>query len=441
MSFTSYKKTKNKKEIMKTFSPITSQLKDKTVMIIDDGYQVELAVLFSKLFKKVYYFCEWRSNGYPKVEDWSVGQNIPGVESVDCIFDYVNETDLFVFTHILQSDLQVFLEKMGKQVYGARRAEILEIDRSYLKDLLINLGLPVADYDIVYGTEELHKILEHQQNNWIKIDAKFRGFFETTHNSRYELTETWIDMIEHQLGAMGDTFEFMVEKDIPGGREIGGEYVCVNGLWQNRNLFGIEIKNKGYIGRILPREKAPKVLTNITDKLSPIFREFGYKGNYHDEVRVTKDGKGYLIDATCRFGCPPGYLMQLMYKNYTEMIYRASLGMVTEPEYEHEFGVELIIDCPTNLTNYSPVYIPQEYRQNVKLNHYMLKGDVPFVCPNGFIGSVVTEADTLDEAIEECEEIVNKIEGMDFVYDIYSLKRAVEEIDLLDSLDINFFEA
>lgn len=425
---------------MKTFSPITSQLKTKTVMIIDDGYQIELAKRLSKTFGKVLYFCEWRSNGYPDVKDWLIGQNIKDIEAIDNIFDYVNETDLFVFTHILQGDLQVFLERMGKQVYGARKAEILEIDRSYTKELLMNLGLPVADYEIIIGTEDLHRYLEKHNDNWIKIDAKFRGLFETMHNNRYELTESWIDMIEEKLGSMGDSFEFMVDENIPGGIEIGGEFICTNGLWQMSNLFGIECKNKGYIGRILPREKAPKVITNITDKLSPIFKEFNYKGNYSDEIRVTKDGKGYLIDPTCRFPVPPGYLMQHLYKNFDEIIYRCSLGQVTEPDFDHEFGCELLIYSKHNEHNFLPIYIPEQYRENVYLNQYTMKGDVPFICPNGFVGSVCTSADDIEDAIEEAGEIANSLEGFDLTYDVYSLKRCIEETELLDELDINFFK-
>jgi len=425
---------------MKTFSPIASQLKNKSVMVIDDGYAVELAKRLSKSFGRVFYFCEWRSNGYPKISDWMIGQNVDGIEAVDSIFDHLNEVDLFIFTHILQSDLQIHLEKLGKQVYGARGAEILEIDRSYTKELLVNLGLPIADYEIIIGTEDLHRYLEKHQNNWVKIDAKWRGLFETTHNKRYSLTETWIDWVEEQLGAMGDSMEFLVDEDIPGGIEIGGEYICTNGLWQNKNLYGIEVKNKGYIGRIMERSKSPKVVTNITDKLSPIFKEFAYKGSYSDEIRVTKDGKGYLIDPTCRLPYPPSYLMVYMYQNMAEIIYRCSLGQVTEPEYEHEFGCELLIYSKSNETQFLPVYVPEQYRDNVFLNQYTMKGDVPFICPNGFVGSVCTSSDNIEDAIEEAGEIAGSLDGFDLTYDFYSLRRAMEETQLLDELDINFFK-
>jgi len=417
-------------------------LKNKTVMVVDDGYQVELAKRLSKTFGRVLYFMEWRNNGYPKVEDYYVGQNIEGIESVDNIFDYIYDTDIFIFTHILHGDLQVYLESIGKLVYGARKAEILEIDRSYTKELLTSLGLPVAKYEIVNGTEDLHRYLQKHENNWVKIDAKFRGLFETTHNNKYDLTEHWIDMIEAKLGAVGDTFEFMIDENLDGGIEIGGEFICSNGLWQNKNLYGIEIKNKGYIGRVLERGKAPKVITDITDKLSPIFKAFGYKGNYSDEIRVTKDGKGYLIDPTCRFPTPPGYLMQHMYKNFDEIIYKTAIGMVVEPEYEHEYGVELLMTSRINETNFLPLYIPDEYRDNVYLNHFTMKGKQPFVCKNdgGFVGSVTASADTIEEAIEQAEEIVDSIEGMGLEYDIYSLKRATDEIEKLEELGINFYK-
>ena len=414
-------------------------LKSKTVMIIDDAYQTELARRLSRAFGRVLYFCEWRSNGYPKVEDWAVGQGIEGVESIENIFDYINITDLFVFTHILQSDLQVFLEKMGKLVYGPRRAEILEIDRSYTKDLLKKLELPVSNYTLINGTEDLHKYLQKNNNNWIKVDSKFRGLFETTHNIKYKLTEQWIDLIEEQLGAMGDQFEFLVDENIEGGLEIGGEYIF-SGDFQNRNLFGIETKNKGYLGRIIERNKAPKMLNEITDKLSPIFKQFGYKGNYSDEVRVTPDGKGYLIDPTCRFPVPPGYLMQYMYKNFDEILWGTSLGQVIEPIYDYEYGCELLIYSRINEKNFLPVFIPNEIRDNVFLSHMMVKNNLEYITPNGFIGSVCSSASTLEGAIKQVEDIAGQIEGLDLEYDVHSLKRAMDEIELLDEFNINFFK-
>lgn len=414
-------------------------LKSKTVMIIDDAYQTELARRLSRAFGRVLYFCEWRSNGYPKVEDWAVGQGIEGVESIENIFDYINITDLFVFTHILQSDLQVFLEKMGKLVYGPRRAEILEIDRSYTKDLLKKLELPVSNYTLINGTEDLHKYLQKNNNNWIKVDSKFRGLFETTHNIKYKLTEQWIDLIEEQLGAMGDQFEFLVDENIEGGLEIGGEYIF-SGDFQNRNLFGIETKNKGYLGRIIERNKAPKMLNEITDKLSPIFKQFGYKGNYSDEVRVTPDGKGYLIDPTCRFPVPPGYLMQYMYKNFDEILWGTSLGQVIEPIYDYEYGCELLIYSRINEKNFLPVFIPNEIRDNVFLSHMMVKNNLEYITPNGFIGSVCSSDSTLEGAIKQVEDIAGQIEGLDLEYDVHSLKRAMDEIELLDEFNINFFK-
>ena len=129
--------------------------------------------------------------------------------------------------------------------------------------------------------------------------------------------------------------------------------------------------------------------------------------------------------------------MQHLYKNFDEIIYRCSLGQITEPDFDHEFGCELLIYSKHNEHNFLPIYIPEQYRENVYLNQYTMKGDVPFICPNGFVGSVCTSADDIEDAIEEAGEIANSLEGFDLTYDVYSLKRCIEETELLDELDVS----
>jgi hypothetical protein len=203
---------------------------------------------------------------------------------------------------------------------------------------------------------------------------------------------------------------------------------------------GIEVKNKGYIGRIMNRIDIPKEITCITDKLSPIFNAFRYKGQYSDEIRVTKDHQSYMLDACCREPVPPGYLRQYMMKNYAEMLYYCALGQVREPEFDHEYGCELILDSRTNEKNFVPIIIPDKYQKNVKLNKYMLHNNVPYVIPNGYLGSVVYSADTLEEAIAGVKEIAESIKCNDIEFDFYALERALEEVKKLDEYDINFFK-
>ena len=302
------------------------------------------------------------------------------------------------------------------------------------------LGLPVTNYEVIQGTEELHKYLQEHKDVYVKINGKFRSLFETFHCDEYVLAELEIDEIEGMLGAVGDEFEFVVEEAIPDSVEVGLELISVNGLYSKKNMVGIEIKNRFYVGRIMNRCDIPEEITIITDKLAPIFSGFGYKGPYSDEIRVTKDHKSYMLDFCCREPIPPGYLRQFMMKNYGSMLYYAALGQVVEPEYDHEYGAELILDSRSNEKNFTPIIIPPEYRNNVRLNKYMIHNDVPYVIPNGFLGSVVASADSIEEAIKETIKIAESIKCSDITFDIHSADKALEEIEKLNEYGINFFE-
>jgi len=422
---------------MINFGPY-SFLQDKVACVVDDGYSVELAIQLSEKFKKVYYFCEWKI-GYTIVNEYYIGRNIQQIERIDGIFDYIKDIDIFIFTSILQGDLQCYLEAQGKLVYGSRKAEILELDRSFGKKILEQLDLPVVSYKIIRGTEALHQYLQEHEDVWVKIDSTFRGIAETWHSENYALSELWIDELEGKLGAVGDDFEFLVEDNIPDSIETGMDLICVNGQYSRYNLVGIEIKNKVYLGRIMNRFDIPEQITIISDTLSPIFRTYGFRGSYSDEIRITKDLKSYMMDFTMREPTPPQYLRQYMFKNLPEMIYKATQGQVIEPEFEKEYGCELLLQSRTNEKNFLPVFIPDQYRKNVKLNHIMMKNDIPHITPNGYVGSVVAGGDTLEEAIEKVEEIVQEIKGLDIEYDLFALKRGQEEIKKMDKFGINFF--
>ena len=415
-------------------------LKEKVCLVYDDGYSVSLAIDLSKIFKKVYYFCNWKSTK-PIVNDYFIGYNIPEIERVDNIFEHIEEVDIFIFSAIYNGDLQEFLEKKcGKLVSGSRKAEMLEIDRVYAKKLLKQLDLPVTKYEVIKGTEELHKYLQENTDVYVKINGKFRTLFETFHSDEYVLAELQIDEIEGELGAIGDEFEFIVEEAIPDSVEVGLELITANGQYAKKNIVGIEIKDKGYIGRIMDRCDIPEEITLITDKLAPIFKAYGYKGPYSDEIRVTKDRKSYMLDFCCREPIPPGYLRQYLYKNYGEMLYHAAMGQIIEPEFDYEYGCELIMNSRTNEKNFIPIIVPDKYKNNVKLNRFMIHNNIPYVIPNGFLGSIVYGADTLEDAINGVKEIAESIKCPDIDFDFYALERAKEQVEKLEEFGINFFK-
>ena len=70
----------------------------------------------------------------------------------------------------------------------------------------------------------------------------------------------------------------------------------------------------------------------------------------------------------------------------------------------------------------------------------MMKDGIPYVIPNGYLGSVLYSSNTLDGAIQGVKEIAESIKCSDIQFDFYALERAQEEIEKLDNFGINFFK-
>ncbi len=89
---------------------------------------------------------------------------------------------------------------------------------------------------------------------------------------------------------------FDVEASLPDKCEVGSDSWSVDGKTPKTHLCGIEVKDSSYAGRILKADEIPKALSVVDEKMAPLLKEFGYRGNYSTEVRVGKDGVPYMID-------------------------------------------------------------------------------------------------------------------------------------------------
>ena len=91
--------------------------KSKSIMVYDNGLFVELALKLSKTFGKVYYYSPWK-NGFPKSNAALPGTGFPEITRVNNFFDYIKDSDCFVFPDIYDGDLQLYLKNQGHPVFG-----------------------------------------------------------------------------------------------------------------------------------------------------------------------------------------------------------------------------------------------------------------------------------------------------------------------------------
>lgn len=405
-------------------------------LVYDQGLFVEIAATLSKSFGKVYYFMPWVS-AFPKSNSLLVGKGMPNVERVDDIWN-VNP-DLWVFPDVYDGGLQIHLEELGKRVWGSRMGEELELYRPESKHFLKSTGFSVGKYGVVCGLDALRKALKAKDNVWVKI-SRTRGDMETFYSSNYKNIEPRLDELEHVLGAKKKNMKFVVEASIEDAVEIGYDGYSIDGKFPGSAMVGIEVKNKGYLGHFQKSSDMPEQIQKINNMMAPALKEFGYKNFFTIEARITKDGTPWVIDPCCRFGSPPGELVQLMYTNLADIFWHGAEGELIDPVPAGEWGAELLIHSSWADKNWLAVHFPESIRDSIKFRNFTIIDGEYYIVPQSVglseIGAIVAVGKTSEEVSDKVQKLAAQVEG--YVLDVFpdSLQEADKEIAKLKEYGI-----
>lgn len=249
-------------------------------------------------FQKVYYYTPKIFNGFPDHRPLDIGRNVPNVEIVEEWASVIDEIDIVVFPDSHEPALQTYFESIGKKVFGSKYGCEIEHNRGMAKQMMKEIGLPVNDYEEATGMTELENILKQKENVFVK--SSLRGDLETFHHENYMLSKAELLRMRNHMGAYAEKEKYIVETPIDSVGEIGIDTFCIDGQYPAEVLTGIELKDTGYYGQIVPYHTLPRQLKNVTDKFSPIFSDLKYRGAYSNEVIISPDKQGYLIDTTAR---------------------------------------------------------------------------------------------------------------------------------------------
>jgi len=416
------------------------KFQNASVCVFDEGTHVELARKLARDFGTVFYFCPWTQGGFPDQDDFEVGTGVEGVIRASDPFDLIPMVDLWIFTDVNNAGFQKHLRSLGKKVWGLGPAEEFELNRWMCRQWQKDVGLPFNSTTRLVGIDSLRRFLEKQQEpGFIKI-SRFRGAMETFKHTDYQISEIFLDKIERDLGPLKHEQEFLFETMIP-GVEFGIDNVSVRGDYPKTSLWGVEVKDAGYLGKVSPLKDIPLPLRLVSVKLAEHLRECS--GNISTEVRVGPDRKGYLIDLTCRFPSPPFDGWADMIDNLAEIFWYGAAGVLIEPVWNTKYLALAIMESDWATHSYLPITFDPKDRDSIKLHNLTQKGDKYYISPHQagmeIVGHVVgTSNISLQHAIQKVQKVAESIKAPQLRIHCESLDEGLETISEAKKYGINF---
>lgn len=390
-------------------------LSGKSILIMDRGLKTYLAEFFARFYGTVFYHCI-TGGPYEEAPHASIGKGLPGVIHTKRPGDIIRMVDdlTIFYPDIYDGDETEMLRALGCNVCGAGAGEIMELDKLYFYDRLVESKLPVADMHKCTGLDELLEHSKERKNKpfYAKLRDEYRGDWETTLIWNEFDTENLVARVRDKVGAKrAAEMEILCFEPIDSECEGGIDGFRLGGKMANLISCGYEAKDVGYIGRVM--DKIPAIFQPILDGLAPAYEALGYRGPYSNECRITADGTVYPIDETNRCGEPPtSGLCEALGISYAEVVYLLARGIMPTLTMEHSHFAQINLWSDYHKAgNELYVDFPEEISQWVKLQNHVMRDGRHYIIPNdneGGFGAVVA----VGKSVEEVKRLVMQRVGM-----------------------------
>lgn len=393
------------------------------LLVHDHGLCSEIAVTLARAGHSVAYHTPAYSQAFPKSFAAKIGFGLEGVERVDNFWQAADRADMVICPDTFSADLVYHLKKIEKPYFGAGEAESLEHDRAEMKQIQKAVGLPVGPYKSITGIEPLIEYLKTHDDKWIKIN-QFRGDIETFHHDTWSASQAqFLGRMLIDFGANAPFIEFLVEDPIE-GIEVGFDGFCIDGEYPMPCLVGYEAKDEGYVGKIT--DKLPPALEQVNRKLAPMFKRYQSKTIFSTEVRIAKDGKGYLIDPCVRAPHPPLAVELEAFKNFSDLITLKSSSVKIKDGQAYWAALELKSDWVED--HWTEIEFPKQIRHMVKLQQACCIENKYYALPGSFvIATVVGFGSTLKAAIGMCDGLAGTVKCRGLYYNEACLDKLMNE--------------
>ncbi len=418
----------------------------KSICIVDNagGAYLPIAIKLSQFFKRTYYYSVNQSP-FPRISLEQIGTGYTEIIKVSEFWNQLNDFDIIMFPDIYFNDWGSYLRSIGKMVWGGCESEVIETNRKVFKDKLNESGLPSAPTTFITGLDNLKQYLNTVEDKWIKI-SYFRGEAETFHHINILQSTSWLNEMAFKMGPLSNSVDFMIEDPIDSVTETGYDGFTVNGKFPSKAMWGIEIKDCGYVGKQCDDNKLPTPIKYVNDKFESVLQEYNHTQFFSTEIRYTQNGTSYFTDPCMRAGSPPSNTMLEMIDNWDDIIIGACNNELVEPSFIAMYGVEIILKSNYCNEGYLNVSYPDEFKNNIKLKGSFKIDSIEYIIPFthcGFdmveFGSVVIVGDDLETIMIKALEIAGSVEGFKVEYNTDALNKAVEQLtNLQNILNIEF---
>jgi hypothetical protein len=413
--------------------------KEVVACVVDFSMFMPVAVKLAQQVGKVYYTTPVEK-GFQEIGDFVFGEGVDNIHRID---DYENpeifdEIDLFVFPYILYSGKQLLYEKLGKAVWGARKADELEIYKGRFYDMLQRVGLPVPNHEVIRGMTNLRIYLKENDDVYVKM-SRFRGTMDTWHHVTYQKSQSFLDLLTCELGPFQDRKVFYVLENIDTPIEGGIDTYCIDGNWPEEAVLGYEKKDECYLATVKPLADMPKEFNVVNGMVAPELAKYRYRQFFSTEVRV-KGGKSYFIDPTCRTASPAGEEMLDLFGNIGDIMWHGAHGELVEPEITARFAGEAYMHWRGGLDEWRCVTVPTGLPADVKFYGCAKVDDAYWRPPeeSDIIGCIVSIADDAKTVIDNIKETAGALEDSKVSVDVRSFADLLEEIESAGKHGIDF---
>jgi len=377
----------------------------RSFLIWDVSAAVDHARKLARDGNKVYYYTEW-TEASPSFKKYASGLGYEGVTKVKNFYKFVDKVDCICFFYIGRGDLCVWLRDKGYTCFGAGQGERLERDRAWAKDVQKKIGLPVQDYKVIKGIDNVIKYVKKSPKKYIKLNI-WRGDQETFFVEDAEEAETILNPMKAKLGPFSNGFEFIVEDEVPNVVVESGWDLFFNGRDYLRPYLWGFLHRGVYLGKYV--DELPEPLERIAEAIKPLLIGFDYRGAISTEVLITKKREPYILDWTARMPYPLGILYTYVIKNYSEVIWKIAKGEDVELDLKDKYVGAIDLSSNHALQNWVKVTVPPKLREQIGVQGARWM-DEEYVVPGyELVAEAVSYGGSVKAVIEDLKKVSGKV--------------------------------